>query len=383
MTLDAMTKWRYAAMALAALVQMTHLSAQQSRRLLPVPDIPGHVTIKADFHLHSVFSDGEVWPTVHVREAWRDGLDAVSLTEHLEYRPHGADVQGGAARAYEAARKVAGELGMLILPGVEITRPVPGAPSPWPVGSAHFNALGVTDVTALEVAELDEALARAKAQGAFVFWNHPGFMGRQAQWFPHIDAVFQKGLFAGVEIVNGDQFYPEALRWVHARRLTPLASSDAHLPMPAHLTSARRPVTLIFSKTRDVAGLIEALRAGRTLAWRDRELWGAAAHLTALWDASLKVSNAEGKAGGALTIQMTNPTAFDFDIKVAATPPWLTLTGGRIPRESMTLLKGRLAANAPEGVQTLRLGVTIDNLRADPDAPLAAELPLTINVRRF
>ena len=115
--------------------------AQEARRTRPVPDIPGYVTLKADFHLHSIFSDGEVWPTVHVREALRDGLDAISLTEHLEYRPHKADVAGGAWRAFEVARPVADRLGILLVPGVEITRPVPGVKSDWPVGSAHFNVL--------------------------------------------------------------------------------------------------------------------------------------------------------------------------------------------------------------------------------------------------
>ena len=53
-------------------------ASAQERDPLPVPDLPGLKTLKADFHLHTVFSDGEVWPTVHVRDAWRDGLDAVS-----------------------------------------------------------------------------------------------------------------------------------------------------------------------------------------------------------------------------------------------------------------------------------------------------------------
>ena len=50
------------------------------RQALPVPDVPGFKALKADFHLHTVFSDGNVWPTVHVQEAWRDGLDVVALT---------------------------------------------------------------------------------------------------------------------------------------------------------------------------------------------------------------------------------------------------------------------------------------------------------------
>ncbi len=64
-----------------------------------VPGPAGFQVLTADLHLHSVFSDGEVWPTVHVREAWRDGLDVISLTEHREYRPHARDLSGGALRA--------------------------------------------------------------------------------------------------------------------------------------------------------------------------------------------------------------------------------------------------------------------------------------------
>lgn len=39
-----------------------------------------------------VFSDGNVWPTVPVQEAWRDGLDVIALSEHAEYQPHSQDV---------------------------------------------------------------------------------------------------------------------------------------------------------------------------------------------------------------------------------------------------------------------------------------------------
>lgn len=373
---------RYVSIAAAGLASGLSLVAQPARRPLPVPDILGFVTIKADFHLHSVFSDGEVWPTVHVREAWRDGLDAVSLTEHLEYRPHAADVPGGAARAYEVARPVADELGMLLLPGVEITRPVPGTKSPWPVGSAHFNALGVTDTAALEVPDLEAALTRANAQGAFVFWNHPGFMGRPAEWYPHVDAAFRKKLFAGVEVVNGDQFYPEALRWVHERGLTPLACSDAHLPMPAHLNSLRRPVTLVFARTRDLAGLKEALTAGRTVAWRDRELWGASTYLTALWTSAVSAPPMPVTSGASFVMRVTNTSAIDFDVRVVEAPAWLTLEPLRLSRESVSLLKGRVAAGAPPGRHVVRARVALDNLRADPDRPLDAEWPIELTVSR-
>ena len=42
----------------AAIAVLGHADAQNWRRLRPMPDIPGYITVKADFHLHSVFSDG-------------------------------------------------------------------------------------------------------------------------------------------------------------------------------------------------------------------------------------------------------------------------------------------------------------------------------------
>ena len=57
-------------------------------RSLKFPDIPGYKIMKCDLHLHTVFSDGSVWPDIRVMEALLDGLDVISLTEHLEYQPH-------------------------------------------------------------------------------------------------------------------------------------------------------------------------------------------------------------------------------------------------------------------------------------------------------
>ena len=48
----------------------------QRRNEIQVPDLDGYTTLKCDFHMHTVFSDGLVWPTVRVDEAYREGLDA-------------------------------------------------------------------------------------------------------------------------------------------------------------------------------------------------------------------------------------------------------------------------------------------------------------------
>ena len=48
--------------------------------------------LSMDLHIHSVFSDGNVWPTIRVEEARREGLDLIAITEHLEYQPHKEDI---------------------------------------------------------------------------------------------------------------------------------------------------------------------------------------------------------------------------------------------------------------------------------------------------
>ena len=50
-----------------------------------IPDIPGYYTLKSDLHMHTVFSDGVVWPHIRVDEAIAEGLDVISITDHVEY----------------------------------------------------------------------------------------------------------------------------------------------------------------------------------------------------------------------------------------------------------------------------------------------------------
>ena len=148
--------------------------AGRVRQPLPVPDLPGFRTLKGDFHLHTVFSDGNVWPTVHVQEAWRDGLDVIALTEHAEYHPHTADVKVDDARSHRDCQAARGSARHDPGAGGRNHQARPADAARPARGSQHFNALFVTDPKVLNVPnDLMEALRRAKAQSAFVFWNHP------------------------------------------------------------------------------------------------------------------------------------------------------------------------------------------------------------------
>ncbi len=101
------------------------LLAAEVRHEIDFPDLEGYQTIACDMHMHTVFSDGQVWPPVRVVEAWRQGLDAISITDHIEYQPHKDDVATNHNRPYDLALETAKTRGVLLVKGAEITRDTP------------------------------------------------------------------------------------------------------------------------------------------------------------------------------------------------------------------------------------------------------------------
>ena len=354
------------------------------RQALPVPDVAGFKTLKADFHLHTVFSDGNVWPTVHVQDAWRDGLDVIALTEHAEYTPHASDVKVDIGRSYVIAKPLADQLGVILVPGVEITKPDPPAPLVLPEGSAHFNALFITDPSVLNVPnDLMEALRRAKAQNAFVFWNHPRYRVSRAIWFPPIARAFDAGLFQGMELVNGPDFYDEAYPWIAERRLTILADSDAHDPVPPRTATAHRPITLLFAKTADLGGVREALDSRRTAAWQGDDVWGPEEYLRGLWNGSIVVETptVTRKPGVAPFIRLRNVSAIPMHVVVRGAPEWMILSGPlTLDAESVTFVRPPLTAGAPAGEHHVELTLEVSNLHTAPGQNLTVKLPLTVRI---
>jgi hypothetical protein len=382
------TLWRDAARPLqhAALVLLlgSPVASAQERHPLPVPDLPGLKTLKGDFHLHTVFSDGQVWPTVHVQEAWRDGLDVVALTDHVEYRPHSADVSLDLRRPYAVARELAEQLGIILIPGAEITWPIPGTTSPLPVGSAHFNALFVEDPGALAKPSLLEALRAAHAQGAFVFWNHPGFMGTlEPRWHAHVEEAWREGLFQGMELVNGEDFYPAAYPWIEEKKLTILSNSDYHVPTPPRGTGPRRPVTLVFARSADAEGVREALVARRTAAWLGDDVWGAEEHLRGLWHAAIEVAPArlEARPGQTVRLRLGNRSAIPFRLRALRSPAWLQVDSATAQAEATSLLRLHVGRDTPAGVHDAAVELEVSNLSTGPGRKLVVSLPVPLTVR--
>ncbi|MDH5397965.1 MAG: PHP domain-containing protein, partial [Cyclobacteriaceae bacterium] len=290
------------------------ISAQVSdaERKVVFPDIPGYKTLKCDLHIHSVFSDGDVWPTVRVQEANKDGMDAISLTEHLEYQPHRDDIpHPDRNRAHEIAKGAAGKSGLIVIRGSEITRQMP---------PGHGNAIFITDANKLLVDDAKGAYQAAADQGAFVFWNHPNWTAQRPDAVATLTDLHQEliksKLLHGIEIANDDTYSDEALQLALDHNLTILGTSDIHnlidwqfdIPGGGH-----RPITLVFAKEKTEESIKEALFARRTAVWFKNTLVGAEEFTIPLIKESVKVTAVTyGEKTQVAEVHLTNTSDVEF-----------------------------------------------------------------------
>ncbi len=270
------------------------LTAQQHSHTqmdkLQFPDIEGFVTLKTDLHMHSVFSDGNVWPTIRVMEALREGLDAISLTEHLEYQPHKADIpHPDRNRAYHLALEEANEHGLLVVPGSEITRKEP-------IG--HSNAVFIQDANKLLAENAETSFKEAKKQNAFVFWNHPAWYDQSKTGNPILSDFQAERIknreLQGIEVINSQDYAEESLALALKHNLTIMGTSDIHGLIDWDYTEKgnHRPITLVFAKEKSIESMREALFAGRTVAVFNSLLVGRPEFLEPLLKACLAVESA-------------------------------------------------------------------------------------------
>ena len=244
------------------------------RRVLNMPDIPGYVTLKCDFHSHTVFSDGLVWPTVRVGEAWRDGLDALAITDHIEYQPWKDYIPRDNNAAWKIAKPVADAYNIILVHGAEITRSMP---------PGHLNALFIEDADSLDKPDFMKVIEAAVKQGAFIQYNHPGWKSQQPDGIPRLYPVHSeliaKGWLNGIEYFNEFETYRNAIVMEMCRenKLAVMGNSDIHgLISETYVSPANthRPVTLVFARERTMESLKEALFDGRTAVWYGDSLAG-------------------------------------------------------------------------------------------------------------
>jgi len=359
--------------------------ATRVRTEINLPDIPGYVTLKCDFHMHTVFSDGLVWPTLRVEEAWREGLDAIALTDHVEYQPHKADVAtNNHNRCFEIARPAGTDLGIIVLRGAEITRQMP---------PGHLNAIFLTNTTRLAVAEWQEAVQEARAQGAFLFWNHPGWErqlqeDKMVRWYPEHTELQQQGLLQGIEVVNGRSYYPEAHRWALEKKLTMMSNSDIHtaVTLDYHVHAGdHRPMTLVFAKERTAEAIKEALLQRRTAVYAGNRLIGEEKFLRPIFERSLHVKNplVRIKDKQRVLVQITNLSDLDYSLLSDGEVEGVTFPNEvMFPARKTALLELRGTGSAAPNKHTLQLPFKVSNLLVAPDEPLRATLSLDVEFAR-
>ena len=307
-----------------------------NRKEFNAPSVDGYTAYKADLHNHTIFSDGHLSMQSRVREAWADGLDAIAVTEHLEYRPHEKDYvkylkgytgKGAKAKAYdfvskpgpakedimvdfnypvELARKTAKNYDMTIISGIEVTRK--------PDEYCHFNALFTTDNNAIYDADPMQSLRNAKAQGALVLHNHPGWLRKDLSMTKFEKAAYKEGLIDGIELMNGAEFYPKAITRAWKYNFFVSSNTDIHQPSAERYQryGERRNMTLVFAKDKSVESLREAIEARRTLAYSYGTLAGEESLLRKFFEASVQVREISVDKKGRRQIIVTNKSSIDW-----------------------------------------------------------------------
>ncbi|MAU63358.1 MAG: PHP domain-containing protein [Flavobacteriaceae bacterium] len=257
---------------ISILLIITSLSSYSQKRKVFFKSPAGVYFISSDLHIHSVFSDGAVWPTVRVDEAIRDSLDLISLTEHLEYQSHISDIpHTNRNRSFQIAGGYVQKRPLAVVHGTEITKPMP---------PGHFNAIFIQDANKFfdknkEPLNFIKGIKEANSQGAFVFWNHPMWEANRSDGIAKLDPihkeVINKKLLHGIEVVNFDTFSEEAMQIALDYELTMMGTSDVHILIEWDFNiekeSFHRPITFIMSKNRTIKSIRDALFNGDTFIW--------------------------------------------------------------------------------------------------------------------
>ncbi len=362
----------------------------QSKKV-EIPDIPGFFTLKCDLHMHSVYSDGQVWPTFRVTEAIRDGIDAISISDHIDYQAFPEIIEKDYNKPYEIAKKFAEGKNLIVINGGEISPRVP----PY-----HNNAIFLEDVNKLSTDYMEETKKKfimkeeirkeellapfleAKKQGGFVFYNHPGY-----SWWDKKDTsiftsfheeLLQRGILQGVEVVNSGVYNIIAHQIAFKYNLTMLGNSDEHTDIFYRYKDSHRPMTLVFVKEKSEEGIKEALIARRTAVYANNYIIARQPEAEALFMASLDMSFEKTTRNGEPIIisNLTNKSDFTFELRIKTDYNIERFPLGRIilkPHETSTFVIKELWQYPTE----LILKIDVYNIIVSPEEYLHTNLFLS------
>jgi len=349
-----------------------------TRNEIQIPDIPGYLTLKCDFHIHTVFSDGNVWPPIRPQEAWTEGLDAIAITDHIEYQPHEDDIPTNFNRSHELAKPFGDAVSLPVIRGAEITRDEP---------PGHLNAIFLQDINPLDTENYMDAVRAAVEQGGLVFWNHPGWKqpNRKSVWYDTQEAMSQEGLLQGIEVVNGSTYYPNAHQWCLDKGLTMFGDSDIHNPIGMNYDFAageHRTMTLVFARDRSPEAIKQALQNQRTAIYWRNTLIGEEKYLRPIFDRSVTLRSTTVTLEGTdrSYVQITNHSDVPFELAAGGTveniraPSNVTLQAGKTVIMALSATSENLS-----GKRKVSLPFEVTNLLIAPNKGLP--VPIDLNVR--
>jgi len=203
------------------------------------------VVLAGDFHVHGFPGDGALPAWALRNEARRRGLDVIAFTNHNQ------------RLAGRIGRLISGDGATpLVLRGEEIT-----------ASHYHIAAIGV-ERPIPGTLPAAAAIAAVHAQGGVAIAAHPG-----ALFWGGFDAAARASLdgaeVAHPMIIGDPQARAELVAFTQSVRevnphLAPIGSTDFHFRQPLGLCR-----TYVFAREYSEAGVIEAIRAGRTVAFDD------------------------------------------------------------------------------------------------------------------
>lgn len=314
-----------------AFVAATVLAFGQ-RKIINLPDLPGYITLKCDFHMHTVFSDGNVWPTIRIDEAWRDGLDAIAITDHIEYTPHEDFIPVDHNAAYKITEEYARERNLILVQGTEITRDMP---------PGHFNALFIKDASLIDKKSVWDCFAEVINQGGFLLWNHPGWKAQQPDGIPRMYDIHHKlidnGWLHGIEFFNYNEYYPLVMTFCKQYNLAVLGNSDIHDIISEQYTApeyTNRPMTLVFARERSYDSLKEAMFAGRTLVYFRDYLAGMEEYASPFFYQCISIGKVYHENDRSVYFDITNKSDIPFYLEngTAPAPSYINLEANSVTR---------------------------------------------------
>ncbi|MRR32750.1 hypothetical protein EG834_21020 [bacterium] len=233
------------------------------------------------------------------------------------------------------------------------------------------------------------AVSNAFAQGAFIFWNHPGWKQpeRKAVWYKEQGEFFANGWLHGIEVVNGDDYYTEAHAWAVEKDLAPLANSDAHDPVAFDFdrsSGSLRPMTLLFATERTPEAVREALFAKRTVAFMGNHLYGHSQYLEPLFQRSISIVGPKLRlrAKSTAQVQIRNNSAVTFELRINPKLPELDAADRlTLPAGKTALLQVRCVSERVTGDQVVGLPCKVLNLVPAPGKGLNTTLRIPVEFR--